>query len=414
VSRPSRNSGRRRTVLGAALCFALVLLVPGMGGAQVPIPPTSGTGATPTDPGASTSGFDAHGMWIWYVSRSSGGSTARIISRARRSGVQTVYIKAGDARSSWSQFTSSLVDALHAGGLKVCAWQFVYGDAPYTEAKVGAGAVAKGADCLIIDAEGHYEGKYAAADRYIRALRARIGVDFPLSLAGFPYVDYHPGFPYSVFLGPDGAQYSQPQMYWKAIGTSVRTVYSHTYRYNRLFKRPIYPIGQTYQNPGRRKIKKFRRIAINYGASGLSWWSWQETSRGEWRALGRRVKRAKGLRPSYAHPTLKKGSRGDMVVWAQEHLIAAGQTGLPVTGIFGSRTYNAVVAFQQQNLLPADGVLGTATWRKLLAYTPVRVAWGARKARASLAVRARPGGASAPISASLPARGYEIDPGPRP
>ena len=399
-------------VLGVALACsaAAAVLVPAMTGAQL-LPDTGGA----PQPEAEASAFDAQGMWVWYVSRSSGGSTARIISRARRSGVRTVYIKAGDAGSTWSQFTTSLVDALHAGGLRVCAWQFVYGDSPVTEAKIGAAAVAKGADCLIIDAEGHYEGKYASADRYIQALRARIGADFPVSLAGFPYVDYHPGFPYSVFLGPEGAQYSQPQMYWKTIGTSVRTVYSHTYLYNRLFKRPIYPIGQTYLAPGRRKIKKFRRFAISYGATGVSWWSWQETSRGEWRALGRRVRRVRGLRPSYSHPTLKKGNRGDLVVWAQQHLIAAGQTQLPVTGIFGNGTYNAVIAFQQQNGLVADGAIGTTTWRELLSYTPERVPWGARKtARPSSAYRARPGGAPAPLSASLPARAYEINPGPRP
>ena len=53
-----------------------------------------------------------------------------------------------------------------------------------------------------------------------------------MALAGFPYVDYHPGFPYSVFLGPGGAQYNAPQMYWVDIGTSVNTVYAHTYAYN--------------------------------------------------------------------------------------------------------------------------------------------------------------------------------------
>jgi hypothetical protein len=414
VSTASQTRGARGGCLRAVLAcsaLALVLALPATAGAQ-----DTGTGATPTtDPGASTSAFDAQGMWIWYVSRSSGGTAGRIINRARRSGVRTVYIKAGDAANSWSQFTSSLVQGLHAGGLRVCAWQFVYGNAPFKEAKVGAAAVAKGADCLIIDAEGQYEGKYAAADRYIRSLRKAIGPSFPLSLAGFPYVDYHPGYPYSVFLGPEGAQYSQPQMYWKAIGTSVSTVFSHTYRYNRLFKRPIYPIGQTYEDPGRRKIKKFRRFAINYGATGVSWWSWQETSGLEWRALGSRVRRVRGFRPSYSHPTLKKGSKGDLVVWAQEHLISAGQTNLPVTGIFGRQTRGAVAAFQEKNGLFADGVLGTLTWRKLLTYTPLRVAWGATdRYRASRAISARPGGADAPLSANLPARRYEVDPGPRP
>jgi len=406
-----RRPHRRRRALIAACTVALFLAGASGGGSAYPRADEAGAASG----GANASAFDAQGMWIWYISRSQGGSVERIIARARRSGVGTVYVKAGDASSSWSQFSSSLVSTLHAAGLKVCAWQFVYGSAPYSEADVGAAAVAKGADCLIIDAEGHYEGKYAAADRYIRSLRSRVGPDFPLSLSGFPYVDFHPSFPYSVFLGPEGAQYNQPQMYWKTIGTSVGGVFAHTYTYNRAYERPIYPIGQTYLNPGRRKIKKFRRFAISYGAPGVSWWSWQETSGAEWKALGRRVRRIPGLAPSYTLPQLKKGSRGDLVVWAQQHLIGAGQTQLPATGIFGSGTYAAVAAFQQQNGLLVDGMIGTATWYKLLAQTPVRIAWGARGLSAgSRSLAARPGGASAPLSASLPARANEIDPGPRP
>src|SRR5205814_4844881 len=155
-------------------------------------------------------------------------------------------------------------------------------------------------------------------------LRALVGPDYPVSLAGFPYVDYHPAFPYSVFFGVDGAQFNQPQMYWKAIGTSVGHVYTHTYLYNRVFQKPIYPIGQTYAAPRLKDLKRFRRYALNYGAGGVSWWSWQETSGGEWGVLGMNVGRVPGVLPGTSLPTLKRGSKGDLVVWAQEHLIAAG------------------------------------------------------------------------------------------
>ena len=376
----------------------------GQTGAQGPL----GSGS------ANATAFDAQGMWIWYVSRSHGGSVARIVAQAKRAGVGTVYIKSGDAGDYWRQFSRRLVSALHARGLKVCGWQFVYGDAPYTEANVGAAAEAKGADCLIIDAEGHYDGKYASADRYIRKLRSKVGPDYPLSLASFPYVDYHPGFPYSVFLGPEGAQYNQPQMYWKTIGTSVGRVYAHTYAYNRVYERPIFPIGQTYDEPGARTIRKFRRYALNYGAGGVSWWSWQETGGHEWGVLAKRVRPMRGVRPSADLPMLRRGSRGDLVVWAQQHLIGAGQEQLPVTGLFKSQTRSAVADFQQERGLYPDGVIGTETWRRLLEVAPVRVAWGSEVYnRRSISLAARPGGAAAPLSASLPALRNEIDPGPR-
>lgn len=359
--------------------------------------------------------FDRQGMWIWYVDRSEGGSTARLIARAKRFGIGTLYIKAGDGGHAWSQFSAPLVEALHAGGLDVCAWQYVYGSQPLAEAKVGAAAVRHGADCLAIDAESQYEGRYAAAERYIRALRARIGESFPLSLAGFPYVDYHPAFPYSVFLGPGGAGYNQPQMYWKAIGTSVRAVYEHTYLFNRLWGRPIYPLGQTYESPGRGSILRFRRFAQSFGGLAPSWWDWQETVPGGWSALGASAGPVPGYRPVASQPLLKRRSRGDLVVWAQEHLRAAGQAQLPVTGAFGKPTYEAVRAFQASHGLAVDGKIGEATWQALLDFEAASPRWAGRQARRGrVATVSRAIPPRRPLSASLPAKAYEIAPGPAP
>jgi hypothetical protein len=398
-------------VLLAVLSVALIasssasaLAVPGGAGQPAGLP---AAGATP---------FDRQGMWIWYVDSSDGGDLARIVARAQRFGIGTLYIKAGDAGNTWSQFNTPLVERLHEAGLDVCAWQFVYGDKPVAEAKVGAASVRRGADCLVIDAEGQYEGKYAAADRYIRALRARIGEAFPLSLASFPYVDYHPSFPYSVFFGPGGATYNQPQMYWKAIGTSVRAVYEHTYLYNRVWGRPVYPIGQTYQNPGHKPIQRFRRFATIYGGLPTSWWSWQETSGREWSALAAPATTPiAGYVPMTSHPILKRGSRGDLVVWAQTYLRTAVRPNLPVTGIFGKLTWGAVRTFQASRGLFADGVIGDATWDALLELEPARPGWAGtstiRRGRASTSRAIQP---YRPLSASLPAKAYEIDPGPRP
>ncbi len=390
-------------VVGAAVTAASANADTGGAGNGVP----AGSGKTP---------FDRQGMWIWYVSHSEHGSVAAIIARARRNRIGTVYVKSGDGTSTWSQFNRSLVDALHKGGLKVCAWQFVYGDHPAAEAQIGATSVARGADCLVIDAEGDYEGKYASAQIYLRRLRAAIGEGFPLSLAGFPYVDYHPAFPYSVFFGPGGATFSQPQMYWKTIGTSVKAVFEHTYLYNRIWGAPIYPLGQTYEAPGNGQLQLFRRFCATYGNLQPSWWDWQETSPKEWGALAaaRGRQPLTRLRPSFAQPLLKLGNRGDMVVWAQEHLVTAGDE-VPVTGIFGKGTRGAVRHFQEDHGLFVDGQIGTATWRALLEFAPAKVNWAAgSRGRAFSSSAGRPAAPSAPLSASLPAKGYEIDPGSAP
>jgi hypothetical protein len=411
-ARSTAAPGFRHVLPATFLVFAMALSAYMPTAACASPDGSGGLGEAPSG----TSPFDRQGMWIWYVSRSEGGSIPRILTRARQGGIGTVYVKAGDAGSVWSQFDPGLIEALHSGGIDVCAWQFVYGERPLAEAKVGAAAVRRGADCLVIDAEAEYESRYAAAERYVRALRARIGPSFPLSLAGFPYVDYHPAFPYSVFFGPEGAQYNQPQMYWKAIGTSVRTVYEHTYLFNRLWGHPVYPLGQTYESPGRAQILRFRRFAQSYGGLAPSWWDWQETSRRTWNALGTKTA---GPLPSYrpivTHPVLKRGSRGDLVVWAQEHLAAAIDPSLPVTGVFGKQTTSAVRDFQLSRGLPAYGAIETTTWDALLSVEPVRPRWAARRARAAGGARAsRVVAAGRPLSASLPPKSYEIDPGPAP
>ena len=83
-------------------------------------------------------------MWIWYVSASDGGSVAAIVAQAHAAGVTTLFVKSSDGSSNyWSQFSPQLVAELHANGLKVCAWQYVYGTNPAGEATLGAQAVAE-------------------------------------------------------------------------------------------------------------------------------------------------------------------------------------------------------------------------------------------------------------------------------
>jgi len=359
---------------------------------------------------AASNPFDGTGMWIWVTTRSSGGSPAAIGAKARRYGIRSVYVKSSDGTNMWSAFNKPYVAALKAQGLKVCGWQYVYGRAPETEAKLGATAVQRGADCLIIDAESEYEGRYAQADRYIRALRARIGSSYPLGVAPFPYVDYHLSFPYSVFLGPNGAQYNLLQMYWKAIGTTVDAVFSHTYTYNRLYGRRIYPLGQLYENPAPSSILRFRTLAIAYGASGVNWWDWQEATNRGWNALvAPLITRASA--PRLGYPTLRRGARGDLVVWAQEHLVSAGFP-VKVDGGLGNATRATLLRFQAAKGLPQTGAVDSSTWPALLRYAATAVAWGKARssARAATASVAAAGGASQPASANIPARAREIPP----
>ena len=344
-------------------------------------PPVVATPAPAPAPAAavgavSGSPLEGEGMWIWYMSQSDGGNVASIAAQAHAAGVTTLFVKSSDGSSNyWGQFSAQLVAELHANGLKVCAWQYVYGTNPAGEANLGAEAVANGADCLVIDAEAEYEGHYAAAQTYIDDLRAKIGTAYPLALASFPYVSYHPALPYSVFLGPNGAQYNAPQMYWKDIGVSVDTVYANTYIANRIYGRPIFPLGQTYGGVSTSDILRFREEAADYGATGYSFWDWQETQPSGWSELATPLQSlASTVTPNGSYPELSKGSKGDQVLWLQEHLASA-YPEQEVTGLYGSQTTANVRAFQAAHGIAAGGAVESATWSALLTLAPVAVNW---------------------------------------
>lgn len=367
--------------------------------------PAASSAATP---------YDRQGMWIWYIDSSNGGDLSSIIKQARRSRVKTLYIKSGDGTNVWSQFTKSMVKRFKRAGLKVCGWQYVYGERPLREARVSAVAKRRGANCFVIDAEAEYEGRYSAADRYVRELRRLVGKKFKLSLSTFPYNHYHQAFPYSVFLGPGAATANLPQVYWKAIGDTVRDSMATTVQQNRIYKRKIYPVGQTWMNPSARQLTSFRRYAKNYGVAP-SWWSWQETTSSAWKTLGRPVTKYPRYRRVSDHPIVQSGSRGDMVVWLQQHLVGAGYD-VPITGIFGGNAKRALIKFQRSRGLEADGVAGTDTWNRLLKVKPVRVKWSAARSRALRARVSGPVGSApaAPLSARIPMVRNEIAGAKRP
>jgi hypothetical protein len=401
--------------------FAAAALAAGGGGAGLGGGSTAaGGGSTPVHASSSSRGNPLNGraMWIWEMPKSDGGSLTSLISDAHRFGLSTLIIKSSDGTDMWSQFTPQLVSALHAQGIEVCAWQYVYGNAPVTEAYKGAAAVHDGADCLIIDAESEYEGKYVSAQVYVQRLRSLIGYSYPLVLAGFPYIDYHPAFPYSVFLGPGGAQYNAPQMYWRDIGTTTDNVFGHTYAYNLIYGRPIYPLGQVYGSPPAHQVVRFRQLARVYSAAGVSWWDWQEARATDWTAVSRPTGSLPGYVPYKTLADVNPNDSGDLVVWVQEHLVSAGYP-IAVSGDYGYHTLLDVQAFQAAHGLTSDGIIGPATWAALLRYRIARVKWTVAKrhdtatvtsAAITAAQSARPTTLvqTVPASASLPAKRNEI------
>jgi peptidoglycan hydrolase-like protein with peptidoglycan-binding domain len=346
---------------------------------QVTKPAITGGGATPA-------AFQGNGMWIWQLEKSDGGDVDAIAARAAAAGITTVFVKAGDGTTPWAQFSPLLVGALHQHGLKACAWQYVYGSSPSSEADVAVAAIRAGADCFVIDAETQYEGRYASAQTYMSALRAGAGAAFPIGLTSFPYVDYHPKLPFSVFLGPGGAQVNLPQAYWKDIGGTVDAISAHTLAHNRIYQAPIAPLGQTYDTPPAADLRRFRQLWAAYGAQGLSWWSWQATDAAHWKVLDEPAP-APSAEPDPGWPTLGKGAKGDEVLWLQEHLTQT-YPDVSATGTFDTATSTALKALQTADGIAVTGTTDASTWQAALKLPFVAVDWTASAARAKASAAA--------------------------
>jgi peptidoglycan hydrolase-like protein with peptidoglycan-binding domain len=66
-----------------------------------------------------------------------------------------------------------------------------------------------------------------------------------------------------------------------------------------------------------------------------------------------------------AHPTIKKGSKGDAVKLAQNRLNMRFYEPGPIDGLFGPKTAKAVRWYQRDRDLEADGIIGAKTWARL-------------------------------------------------
>jgi hypothetical protein len=180
-------------------------------------------------------------------------------------------------------------------------------------------------------------------------------------------------------------------MYWRDIGTSVDNVYAHTYFYNRLYRRPIYPLGQVYNSPPANQLVRFRQLLSVYGAGGVSWWDWQEARGYTWPAISQGIDPLTNAAAVGGEATIHRGSAGDLVIWAQEHLLAAGES-VAVDGGYGARTVAAVKNFEATHGIPVDGVIGPETWSALMRYHPASVKFGHASRKTSKAVRMVSGG----------------------
>ena len=188
-------------------------------------------------------------MWIWYVSRSSHGNVDRIAGKAHaardRDGADQV--RATAARTGASSRPALVARSRRAASTSAPGSSSTGAARKEARRRGGRGQARRrlpgdrrrGPLRGPLPAGLHLHAPAARADRPGLPDRAR----------GLPLRRLPPGLPYSVFLGPGGAQYNLPQLYWKTIGDTVDTGFVHTYVWNRAYERPIMPLGPGLPEP---------------------------------------------------------------------------------------------------------------------------------------------------------------------
>lgn len=310
---------------------------------------------------------------LWLAHPPAPVTPQQVATAAEQAGIHALFVKAADGSTPEPGYTPALTAALAGQGIQVCAWTFVYGEHPAAEAAAAAAAVAAGTKCLVVDAEEHYDGRYGAAQTFVRALRRKLGATFPIGLAGEALISLHPKFPYSVFLGPGGFGVDMPQLYWREFNMTPSAAFAAAIPENLLYGRPIAPVGQLFGGVASQEIGSFLAEARIWSpVSGVSLFDLEAAQPAELAALLQEPVPA--LARIATLPTVSPGADGDEVVWAQEHLNGAGAK-LPVGGFYGARTAKAIVRFQRRQGLRPDGILGPKTWRDLLGVRPKIPSW---------------------------------------
>lgn len=258
----------------------------------------------------------AKGMYLWQIWNADGGgkNLDSIITKLKSIGVTWLVIKMGDGDNNWNTphhylydwatanygNMDSVVSAFHSNGIKLLAFQYVYGVQHHwgysvTETDVANSILSvKGIDGLIIDAEIQYdtsETRVAAAQAYCDSIHAHHPNAF-LGLTAWARVDGHNTFPWTTFL--DRVDVNMPQTYWAARPTSVQnelSLMSSQFTYwiktwvshgDNGVDKPIMPLGQGeyfgYSNDVKQgNITNFCNLSQNtYHYPGVSLWEYNQ------------------------------------------------------------------------------------------------------------------------------------------
>ncbi|MCD4803175.1 MAG: nuclear transport factor 2 family protein [Anaerolineales bacterium] len=224
------------------------------------------------------------GMFIWKIQYCHNGNINEIIDKAVKANYSHVLIKIANGIYSYNydwekkiDLVPPLVQALKSKGIEAWGWHYLFGDQPGMEAQKAISRIRElGVDGYVLDAEGHYKGKYSAANTFMSQLRAEIN-DIPVALSSYRYPSYHPQLPWDEFLKK--CDLNMPQVYWmQAHNPGAQLKRSVAEFQNLTYSPPIFPTGAAFTEwgwtPTASEVKEFMKKAQSLNLSGINFWEW--------------------------------------------------------------------------------------------------------------------------------------------
>ena len=232
------------------------------------------------------------GFMIVNLQDCEGGDTQGIADLAHAAGIKHITIKIADGPWRWNFLRSGqdlippLIKALHAKGISVWGWHFIYGRQPLIEANIAIRRIyeLQNLDGYIINAESQFFGQEAAAKDFISQINNNIH-DLPLALCSFRSPQLHTTFPWNDFL--QSCQINMPQVFWLGSSNVGDMVRRSAAQFNQMDpNQSIVPVGSAYEESyterGRKRwfkptpadINDFLSAAVNLYLPAATFFSW--------------------------------------------------------------------------------------------------------------------------------------------
>lgn len=224
------------------------------------------------------------GFYIWKIPNCENGDTQSIANVASQAGLSHVLVKIANGIYDYNydsalkkDLIAPLAEALHAKGISVWGWHYVFGDLPKDEAKAAIRQINKlPIDGYVIDAEGEYKDKYTPCRIFMGDLRNALP-DFPIALSSYRYPKYHPQLPWKDFLNK--CDYNMPQLYWEQAHNPREQLIRSIKEFQTIKPtRPYIPTGTAYASgdwkPTPQDVLEFMNAAVELGIPAVNFWSW--------------------------------------------------------------------------------------------------------------------------------------------